>query len=104
MTQVQQEVQRIKLRDGSLGVNSAAIVVNVQNVLTDSKAQGMINENGLNQYYGFNVVAGTSSGQYFFNITPINTSKKGLYVDQSGNAFKCPDANSVTSRTGCEKM
>ena len=104
ITQIQQDIQRVKLVQGSLGANSAAVVATVQGILVNGKSQGMINENGLNRFYGFAVVAGANSGQYFFNITPINTSKKGLYVDQSGNAFKCPDANSVTTRTGCEKM
>ena len=63
-----------------------------------------LNENGLNRFYGFAVVAGANTGQYFFNVTPINASKNGLYMDQSGNAFKCPNASSVTTRTGCEKM
>lgn len=104
LTQVQQDIQRVKLVQGSLGANSAAVVATVQGILVNGKSQGMINENGLNRFYGFAVVAGANTGQYFFNVTPINASKNGLYMDQSGNAFKCPNASSVTTRTGCEKM
>ena len=50
------------------------------------------------------IIGVDNTGQYFFNVTPINASKNGLYMDQSGNAFKCPNASSVTTRTGCEKM
>ena len=68
------------------------------------EAQGLIAENDLSRFYGFNVVAGANTGQYFFDVSPINVSKKGLYMDQSGNTFKCPDASSVSSHSGCEKM
>ena len=104
IAQVQQDVQRVKLVQGSLGADSNAVVTSVQGVLNGAKAQGLITENNLNRFYGFSVVAGASTGQYFFNVTPINTSKKGLYMDQSGNAFKCPDASSVSSHTGCDSM
>ena len=104
IVQVQQDVQRVKLVQGSLGADSNAVVTSVQGVLNGAKAQGLITENNLNRFYGFSVVAGASTGQYFFNVTPINTSKKGLYMDQSGNAFKCPDASSVSSHTGCDSM
>ena len=104
IVQVQQDVQRVKLVQGSLGADSNAVVTSVQGVLNGAKAQGLITENNLNRFYGFSVVAGASTGQYFFNVTPINTSKKGLYMDQSGNAFKCPDAGSVSSHTGCDSM
>ena len=104
IVQVQQDVQRVKLVQGSLGADSNAVVTSVQGVLNGAKAQGLITENNLNRFYGFSVVAGASTGQYFFNVTPINTSKKGLYTDQSGNAFKCPDAGSVSSHTGCDSM
>ena len=104
IVQVQQDVQRMKLVQGSLGANSGAVVASVEGVLNGTKAKGLIAENNLNRFYGFSVVAGTSTGQYFFNVTPINTSKKGLYMDQSGNAFKCPDAGSVSSHTGCDSM
>ena len=104
IAQVQQDVQRVKLVQGSLGADSNAVVTSVQGVLNGAKAQGLITENNLNRFYGFSVVAGASTGQYFFNVTPINTSKKGLYMDQSGNAFKCPDAGSVSSHTGCDSM
>ena len=104
IVQVQQDVQRVKLVQGSLGADSNAVVTSVQGVLNGAKAHGLITENNLNRFYGFSVVAGASTGQYFFNVTPINTSKKGLYMDQSGNAFKCPDASSVSSHTGCDSM
>ena len=104
IVQVQQDVQRVKLVQGSLGADSNAVVTSVQGVLNGAKAQGLITENNLNRFYGFSVVAGTSTGQYFFNVTPINTSKKGLYMDQSGNTFKCPNAADVSSHSGCEKM
>ena len=104
IVQVQQDVQRVNLVQGSLGADSNAVVTSVQGVLNGAKAQGLITENNLNRFYGFSVVAGASTGQYFFNVTPINTSKKGLYMDQSGNAFKCPDAGSVSSHTGCDSM
>ena len=104
IVQVQQDVQRVKLVQGSLGANSAAVVASVQGVLNGEKAKGLMAENNLNRFYGFSVVEGASKGQYFFNVTPINTSKKGLYMDQSGNAFKCPDAGSVSSHTGCDSM
>ena len=104
IVQVQQDVQRVKLVQGSLGADSNAVVTSVQGVLNGAKAQGLITENNLNRFYGFSVVAGASTGQYFFNVTPINASKKGLYMDQSGNAFKCPDAGSVSSHTGCDSM
>ena len=104
IVQVQQDVQRVKLVQGSLGADSNAVVTSVQAVLNGAKAQGLITENNLNRFYGFSAVAGASTGQYFFNVTPINTSKKGLYMDQSGNAFKCPDAGSVSSHTGCDSM
>ena len=104
IVQVQQDVQRVKLVQGSLGADSNAVVTSVQGVLNGAKAQGLITENNLNRFYGFSGVAGASTGQYFFNVTPINTSKKGLYMDQSGNAFKCPDAGSVSSHTGCDSM
>ena len=104
IVQVQQDVHRVKLVQGSLGADSNAVVTSVQGVLNGAKAQGLITENNLNRFYGFSVVAGASTGQYFFNVTPINTSKKGLYMDQSGNAFKCPDASSVSSHTGCDSM
>ena len=104
IVQVQQDVQRVKLVQGSLWADSNAVVTSVQGVLNGAKAQGLITENNLNRFYGFSVVAGASTGQYFFNVTPINTCKKGLYMDQSGNAFKCPDAGSVSSHTGCDSM
>ena len=104
IVQVQQDVQRVKLVQGSLGADSNAVVTSVQGVLNGAKAQGLITENNFIRFYGFSVVAGASTGQYFFNVTPINTSKKGLYMDQSGNAFKCPDAGSVSSHTGCDSM
>ena len=104
MAQVQQDIQRVKLVQGSLGADSNAVVTSVEGVLNGAKAQGLIAENDLNRFYGFSVVEGASTGQYFFNVTPINTSKKGLYMDQSGNAFKCPSAAGVSSHSGCEKM
>ena len=104
MAQVQQDIQRVKLVQGSLGADSNAVVASVEGVLNSAKAQGLIAENNLERFYGFSVVAGASTGQYFFNVTPINTSKKGLYMDQSGNAFKCPDASSVSSHSGCKGM
>ena len=104
IAQVQQDVQRVKLVQGSLGANSGAVVTSVEGVLNGAKAKGLIAENNLKRFYGFSVVAGASTGQYFFNVTPINTSKKGLYMDQSGNAFKCPSAAGVSSHSGCEKM
>ena len=104
MAQVQQDIQRVKLVQGSLGADSNAVVTSVEGVLNGAKAQGLIAENDLNRFYGFSVVEGASTGRYFFNVTPINTSKKGLYMDQSGNAFKCPSAAGVSSHSGCEKM
>ena len=104
MAQVQQDIQRVKLVQGSLGADSNAVVASVEGVLNSAKAQGLIAENNLERFYGFSVVAGASTGQYFFNVTPINTSKNGLYMDQSGNAFKCPDASSVSSHSGCKGM
>ena len=104
MAQVQQDIQRVKLVQGSLGADSNAVVASVEGVLNSAKAQGLIAENNLERFYGFSVVAGASTGQYFFIVTPINTSKKGLYMDQSGNAFKCPDASSVSSHSGCKGM
>ena len=104
IVQVQQDVQRVKLVEGSLGATSSDVVARVQGIVSGSKAQGLITENDLNRFYGFNVVAGTSTGQYFFDVSPINVSKKGLYMDQSGNTFKCPNASSVSSHSGCEKM
>ena len=94
----------MKLVQGSLGANSGAVVASVDGVLNGTKAKGLIAENNLNRFYGFSVVAGTSTGQYFFNVTPINTSKKGLYMDQSGNTFKCPNASNVSSHSGCDRM
>ena len=104
IVQVQQDVQRVKLVEGSLGATSSDVVARVQGIVSGSKAQGLITENDLNRFYGFNVVAGASTGQYFFDVSPINVSKKGLYMDQSGNTFKCPNASSVSSHSGCEKM
>ena len=104
IVQVQQDVQRVKLVEGSLGATSSDVVARVQGIVSGSKAQGMITENDLNRFYDFNVVAGASTGQYFFDVSPINVSKKGLYMDQSGNTFKCPDASSVSSHSGCDKM
>ena len=104
IVQVQQDVQRVKLVEGSLGATSSDVVARVQGIVSGSKAQGMITENDLNRFYGFSVVAGTSTGQYFFDVSPINVSKKGLYMDQSGNTFKCPNASSVSSHSGCDKM
>ena len=104
ITQVQQDIQRVKLVEGSLGADSAAIVARVEGVLNGIKAQGLISENNLTDYYGFSVEAGSGLDQYFFNITPINASKKGLYMDQSGNTFKCPNAAGVSSHSGCETM
>ena len=104
IAQVQQDIQRMKLVQGSLGADRDAVVASVEGVLNGERAQGLIAENNLNRFYGFSVVAGTNTGQYFFNVTPINTSKKGLYMDQSGNAFKCPDATSVGSHSGCKDM
>ena len=104
ISQIQQDIQSVKLVEGSLGADNAAIVSNVTSILNNNKSQSMIKQNELNQFYAFSVVEGAGVGQYFFNITPINTSKKGLYMDQSGNAFKCPDASSVSSQSDCEKM
>ena len=104
IVQVQQDVQRVKLVEGSLGATSSDVVARVQGIVSGSKAQGMITENDLNRFYDFNVVAGASTGQYFFDVSPINVSKKGLYMDQSGNTFKCPNASSVSSHSGCDKM
>ena len=104
IVQVQQDVQRVKLVEGSLGATSSDVVARVQGIVSGSKTQGLITENDLNRFYGFNVVAGASTGQYFFDVSPINVSKKGLYMDQSGNTFKCPNASSVSSHSGCEKM
>ena len=104
IVQVQQDVQRVKLVEGSLGATSSDVVARVQGIVSGSKAQGMITENDLNRFYDFNVVAGANTGQYFFDVSPINVSKKGLYMDQSGNTFKCPNASSVSSHSGCDKM
>ena len=102
--QVQQDVQRVKLVEGSLGATSSDVVSTVQSIVSGTRAQGLIAENDLNRFYSFNVVAGTNTGQYFFDVSPINVSKKGLYMDQSGNTFKCPNASSVSSHSGCDKM
>ena len=104
VTQVQQEVQRVKLVEGTLGATSTDVVAKVQSIVSGANAQGLIAENDLNRFYNFNVTAGEHTGQYFFDVSPINVSKKGLYMDQSGNTFKCPDASSVSSHSGCEKM
>lgn len=104
MAQIQQEVQRVKLVNGSLGEDSAAVVDTVQGILDSDRIQGLINENDLGRFYDFEVVEGSHTGQYFFDAAPMNTSKRGLYMDQSGNAFKCPDAGSVSSHTGCDSM
>ena len=104
IVQVQQDVQRVKLVEGSLGATSWDVVSRVQGIVSGSKTQGLITENDLNRFYSFNVVAGASTGQYFFDVSPINVSKKGLYMDQSGNTFKCPNASSVSSHSGCDKM
>lgn len=104
ITQIQQDINTLKLRQGSLGADNTAVVATVQNVLDSNKSQNLINENNLDDFYAFNVAGGAQVGQYVFNVTPLAISEKGLYVDQSGNAFKCPDAASVSSQTGCEKM
>ena len=104
IVQVQQDVQRVKLVQGSLGADSGAVGTSDKGGVTGARARGRMRENNLSRFYRFSVVAGASTGQYFFNVTPINTSKKGLYMDQSGNAFKCPDAGSVSSHTGCDSM
>ena len=104
IVQVQQDVQRVKLVEGSLGATSSVVVARVQGIVTGTRAQGLIAENDLNRFYSFNVVAGANTGQYFFDVSPINISKKGLYMDQSGNTFKCPNASSVSSHSGCDKM
>ena len=104
IVQVQQDVQRVKLVEGSLGTTSSDVVANVQSIVSGTKAQALIAENDLNRFYSFNVVAGANTGQYFFDVSPINVSKKGLYMDQSGNTFKCPNASSVSSHSGCDKM
>jgi type IV pilus assembly protein PilE len=104
ISQIQQDIQSVKLIEGSLGGDNTAIVSKVTSILENNKSKSIINQNELNQFYAFNVVAGSSTGQYFFNVTPIDTSKKGLYMDQSGNAFKCPSAAEVSSHSGCEKM
>ena len=104
ISQIQQDIQSVKLIEGSLGGDNTAIVSKVTSILENNKSKSIINQNELNQFYAFNVVAGSSTGQYFFNVTPIDTSKKGLYMDQSGNAFKCPSAAGVSSHSGCEKM
>ena len=104
ISQIQQDIHSVKLIEGSLGGDNTAIVSKVTSILENNKSKSIINQNELNHFYAFNVVAGSSTGQYFFNVTPIDTSKKGLYMDQSGNAFKCPSAAEVSSHSGCEKM
>ena len=62
IVQVQQDVQRVKLVQGSLGADSNAVVTSVQGVLNGARAQGLITENNLSRFYGFSVVAGASTG------------------------------------------
>lgn len=105
LTQVQQEIQTVKLREGSLGATPAAVKATVEGVLNSTANQSKRIESNLNNYYSFDVV--TSGSNYFLNVTPNTTSsaKQGLYMDQSGNAFKCASKEAVESRaTSCEKM
>ena len=104
MAQIQQEVQRVKLVKGSLGTDGAAVVDTVQGILDSDRIQGLINENDLGRFYDFQVAEGSHTGQYFFDVSPMNSSKSGLYMDQSGNAFKCPNASNVSSHSGCDRM
>lgn len=106
IAQVQQEVQRVKLRDGTLGVNDAAITTTINTILNGVGSYGVNRrkENDLDQYYNFAI--SVSHSRYFYEVTAKNTAKKGLFVDQVGNAYKCDSNAKVQAHdpSQCEKL
>ena len=96
--QLQQELQQIKLRNGAI----AATDVTTLNA-ANGKVAALTRENGLTPFFTFTVVL--TDNKAFVNASPIGTSKKGLYADSAGNAFKCATAALVAAHsTSCEKM
>lgn len=103
VNQLQQTIQKTKLREGTLGANGAAIEGTVSGVLTSAAGQGIINENDLGKFFSFGV--SMDGNNYFINALPLDATKKGVYVDQAGNAFKCNSAAEVVARAAtCQKM
>lgn len=91
--QLQQELKILKLRKGE--VTEAEIEA------VNEKAANLTVENNLTQFFEFEAVL--VDNKTFVSVTPLDTSKAGLYADSVGQVFKCPNATSVTERTSCQK-
>ncbi|UOO91925.1 type IV pilin protein [Vitreoscilla stercoraria] len=91
--QLQQELKVLKLRAGQ--------ITDAEIEAVNEKAVSLTTENNLTAFFEFE--AALVGNKIFVSVTPLDTSKAGLYTDSTGEVFKCPDAASVAARSSCTK-
>ena len=93
--QLQQELQTLKLKSGTI---TAAQITTI-----NAKANNLKQENGLTPF--FTIQAVLSGNQAFVDVKPLDTTKSGLYVNSTGQAFKCSTVAAVESHSSsCSKF